>query len=221
MWRRTWATVAVSILALVAVGGGTVAASTNTLPGHPLYAVKTTVERAQLALTTSDVGKAKLLAKFADKRVKEIGSMVGAGRGDEVDELSVAMARDLERIKDTINEPRSPDRAISDANKAVTAAAPAQTASPVPAPSSGVGPDAVGAEGQKAEAQNGEEKDQGDVSEAKNVAEVRQGLRAEAQKQLRYLEELLEKAPEKDWPAIRRAIERAASAYEQAAKEND
>ena len=202
MWRRTWATVAVSILALVAVGGGTVAASTNTLPGHPLYAVKTTVERAQLALTTSDVGKAKLLAKFADKRVKEIGSMVGAGRGDEVDELSVAMARDLERIKDTINEPRSPDRAISDANKAVTAAAPAQTASPVPAPSSGVGPAALGARPEQ-KPRTGKSKDRG-IS-ARPGTLLRCG-KASVQKHLettsRYLEELLKKAPEKDRPAI-------------------
>lgn len=215
MWRRTWATVAVSILALVAVGGGAVAASANTLPGHPLYAVKTTAERAQLALTASDVGKAKLLVKFADRRIKEIGGMVEAGRGDEVDELSVAMVRDLERLKETIREPISLDRAISDASKAVTA--------PVPAPSFGVGVLGVppSAEGQKAEAQNGEGNNQWDVSEARNVAEVRQGLRAEAQKQLRYLEKLLEGASEKDQPAIRRAIERAALAYEQAAKEND
>src|SRR3990172_4783231 len=96
MWRRTWATFAVSILALVAVGGGAVVASANTLPGHPLYAVKTTAERAQLALTASDVGKARLLVKFADRRIKEIGSMVEVGRGDEIDELSVAMVRDLE-----------------------------------------------------------------------------------------------------------------------------
>lgn len=213
MWRRTWATVAVSILALVAVGGGTVAASANTLPGHPLYAVKTTAERAQLALTFSDVGKAKLLVEFADKRIKEIGGMVEVGRGDEVDELSIAMVRDLERLKETISEPISPDRAISDTSKAITATT----------PSSGVdvlgGPPST--EGQTTEAQNGEGNSQGDVSEARNIAEVRQGLRAEAQKQLRYLEEILEKAPEKDQPAIRRAIERAALAYEQAAREND
>jgi len=231
MWRRTWATVAVGILALVAVGGGAVAASANTLPGHPLYAVKTTVERAQLALTASDVGKAKLLVKFADKRVQEIGSVVKEGRGDEVDELSIAMVRDLERLKETIRGPISPDRAISDASKAVTAATTAQSAvlqpspdtiTPVPPPSSGVGVLAgPSAEGQKAEAHNGDEKDQGDVSEARDVAEVRQRLSAEAQKQLRYLEELLEEADEKDQPAIRRAIERAASAYEQAAKEGD
>ncbi|MDD5043050.1 MAG: hypothetical protein PHD51_00055 [Patescibacteria group bacterium] len=71
--------VAVSAMILiVAMSGGiaTVGASRGSLPGDTLYSVKLASEQVKLALTTGEVGKAKVQLSMAENRVQEIKELV-------------------------------------------------------------------------------------------------------------------------------------------------
>lgn len=65
----------VAVLAGVAAGAvvlsGISAASENAVPGDPLYGVKRSTERAQLALATSDLSRGQLFLNFARTRLAE------------------------------------------------------------------------------------------------------------------------------------------------------
>ena len=65
------------------------------MPDNPLYPVKLATEQAQLALTPSDMDKAELYAKLADRRVVEIIYM--ANKGD-VRQVEVITQRLDERL---------------------------------------------------------------------------------------------------------------------------
>ena len=84
-WLPQWATAVAIILALLLVGGGTVAAAGNSMPDEPLYPVKLATEQVRLTLTLSDMGKAELYAKLADKRVAEIVRMVNKNKPEQVE----------------------------------------------------------------------------------------------------------------------------------------
>ena len=72
-WQPRWAVaVLVAFLVLFMAGSSTVAASNGSMPDDTLYTVKLKVENVRLWLARSDEAKAKLHAKFADRRVKEI-----------------------------------------------------------------------------------------------------------------------------------------------------
>lgn len=64
-----------AIIAGVAVGAvaltGMSTASENAVPGDPLYGLKRSTERAQLALASSDVGRGQLYLDFARSRLQE------------------------------------------------------------------------------------------------------------------------------------------------------
>jgi len=82
----------------VLVGGLTsAAASNNSLPGDPFYAIKLGVERAQLAITFDPAARARLHAQFADVRLNEAQRLVAAGRVQDgvrqVDQYDTAVAQ--------------------------------------------------------------------------------------------------------------------------------
>jgi hypothetical protein len=82
----------------VLVGGLTsAAASGNSLPGDPIYAIKLGVERAQLAITFDAVARARLHAQFAAVRISEAQRLVAAGRVQEgvrqLDQYDTAVAQ--------------------------------------------------------------------------------------------------------------------------------
>ena len=63
------------------VGGLTAAAaSDNSLPGDPLYAVKLGAEQAQLTITLDSADRARLQLRFADVRLQEAQRLIAAGR---------------------------------------------------------------------------------------------------------------------------------------------
>ena len=68
---RARAAVIVGVMAGALLLSGVSAASTNALPGNPLYQVKRTNERAQLALAGSDTGRGRLYLDFAVGRLRE------------------------------------------------------------------------------------------------------------------------------------------------------
>jgi len=84
-WQPRWALALALFLALLVTGGGTVAAAGYSMPDTPLYPVKLAAERVQLALTGSDIGKAELYAKLADRRVTEIVYMASKGKPEQVE----------------------------------------------------------------------------------------------------------------------------------------
>lgn len=98
-WQRRWATVATALLLVFALGGGTIFASANSMPNDPLYSVKLASEQLQLTFTLSAIDKAKLHAKFADKRVQEMAKAAEEGEAEDVDVLSQRLISHLEKVK--------------------------------------------------------------------------------------------------------------------------
>jgi hypothetical protein len=101
-WRPAWSiaagTAAVVVIALVSM----VAAAGNSMPNDRLYSLKIVTENVQLAVTPSEIGKAELNAKFADKRVDELIQMTSTGTSQEVltaaNNLSVNMSNMAEIV---------------------------------------------------------------------------------------------------------------------------
>ena len=99
-WIPRWAAVAACVaLLLVFVAGGTVAASSNTVPGDTLYSVKTTTEQVQLKLTFSKTAKAKLQARFAERRVREMARLAEKGRTARLSTLATRFEAHLAKIE--------------------------------------------------------------------------------------------------------------------------
>lgn len=84
-----WAAALIIVALLIAAGTGTVAASSGSLPGEPLYPVKRFAEQAQLALTPASA-RPSLHLKFAEKRLDEIEKLAAAGliRTEALDNLA-------------------------------------------------------------------------------------------------------------------------------------
>ncbi|MFC1910519.1 DUF5667 domain-containing protein [Chloroflexota bacterium] len=97
-WRPQWAIGIMAGLAILLLGGGTVAMAGYSMPDSPLYALKRTTEDIQLALTFSDLGKAELYASLTDKRVTEIIYL--ADNGDVKDLQTLASSLDSQTVKD-------------------------------------------------------------------------------------------------------------------------
>ncbi len=72
---RTRAAVLIGVTAGALALSGVSAASTNSLPGDPLYQVKRSSERAQLALAGSDQSRGQLFLEFANSRLFEAGKV--------------------------------------------------------------------------------------------------------------------------------------------------
>jgi hypothetical protein len=83
-WRPAWSIAATTAAVVVIALGSTVAAAGNSMPNDVLYSLKIASENVQLAVTPSEIGKAELNAKFADKRVDEIIQMASTGTTQEV-----------------------------------------------------------------------------------------------------------------------------------------
>jgi hypothetical protein len=83
-WQSGWAIALIVILVLVLSGGGTVVASSNSMPDNTLYPVKLAVEKVKMAFTFSEIAKAELNAGFADNRVEEIIYLASRGNPQNV-----------------------------------------------------------------------------------------------------------------------------------------
>jgi hypothetical protein len=97
-WVPRWATALAIVLVVLMAGGGTVAAAGNSMPDSVLYPVKLATENVQLALATSDLGKAKLCANFADRRVAEIIYMADRGDAYQVEVITGRLDDRLEML---------------------------------------------------------------------------------------------------------------------------
>ena len=68
------------------------------MPDNALYPVKLATERAQLAITPSNIGKTELNAKFADRRADEITYMANKGDAQEVQKAAQRLNTNLENM---------------------------------------------------------------------------------------------------------------------------
>lgn len=84
------ATIIAIVLAISALGGGTVYASRDSLPGDFLYPVKLGTEQSRLVLATSDTAKAELYLTFANSRIEETAALVKKGKPEKI---SIAINR--------------------------------------------------------------------------------------------------------------------------------
>ena len=185
-WQPRWATAVATILVLLLAGSGTVVAAGNSMPDNPLYPVKLATEQVRLTLTRSNMGKAELYAKLADKRVAEIIYM--ADKGD---------ARQVEVTTQRLDERLVMLARLTSALKAgATPEALAPLPTPVPSEAARGGKDVhVG---------------------ANRRAELRVTVAHCAVNHQARLHAALEKAPESAKPALRRAIAVSLAGYEKA-----
>jgi len=99
-WLPRWATaVIISVFVLLAAGGGTVMASSNSLPGDTLYPVKLATESVQFTFAFSEEGTANLHAKFAERRAEEMARVAEAGKPEKLQELKTRLEGCLEKLE--------------------------------------------------------------------------------------------------------------------------
>lgn len=100
-WMPRWAVAVVSVVfVLILAGTSTVAASTDALPGDTLYGVKTASEEVQLKLTSSQEGKARLQARFAERRAWEMSKLAESGRTDGLRAVATRFGEHLAQLEE-------------------------------------------------------------------------------------------------------------------------
>ena len=190
-WFPRWATVATMALVLLLAGGGTVAAAGNSMPDNPLYPVKLATEQAQLTLIPSQIGKAGLCAKLADRRVAEIIYMANKGDAQQVELIAQRLDKHLVMLVVLASAQK--------AGEAPKALAPA----PIPVPSE--------------EAKGGKDVYVG----VNNRAKLRMAVARYAVNHPQALRDVLKGAPESAKPALRRAIAVSVAGYKKALESLD
>ncbi len=187
-WLPRWATVVAIVLGVLMMGGGTIVAASYSMPDTPLYSVKLATEQAQLALTPSDIGKAKLCAKFADRRVAEIIYMANKGDAQQVEVITERLDERLVMLT----------RLTSISAPEAVEAPKALLTTPVPSEEAG--------------------NDKGVRAKADSRDKLRTTVANYAINHPAVLRAALEKAPESAKSALRRAIAVSEAGYERALK---
>jgi len=187
-WLPRWATVVTIVLVLLLAGGGTVVVASNSMPDSPLYSVKLATEEAQLMLTPSEIGKARLCAELVDRRVAEIIYMAGKGDAHQVELTTQRLNERLEMLAVLVSALGGDGEAM------VLAPSPDEEAS---APGEAWGNKDVGAG-------------------ANGRFELRMKVANRAAENQAALLAILEEAPASMKPALRRAITVSVAGYQEA-----
>jgi len=184
--RRRWSVALMVVSILLLVGGGTAVAASNSMPDSPLYPVKLAAEQVQLTLTPSDMGKARLCAMLADRRVAEIICM--ASKGD---------VQQVELITQRLDERLAILAALASAGGEAGAPKVMMALPPAPTPPE--------------EARGGGEV----AAQGKGRAELKEVVARCAATNPAALRAVLKKAPASAKPALRRAIAVSEIGYEE------
>ena len=188
-WWPRWATVVAIVLVLLLAGGGTVTASSGSMPNGFLYPVKIASEQVRLTLTPSKLGKAELYANLADKRVSEIVYVASKGNMEQVELTTQRLNNALTRIATLISIQK-------ERGEGELMLAPAPAMAPDESAEAGKSVDIQG---------NGR-------------SELRQILANYAVSHPARLRAALEEAPESIKPALRQAIDISVAGYDEAIK---
>ena len=209
--RRGWVMALMVTSILLVSGGGTALAASNSMPDSSLYPVKLATEQVQLALTPSDVGKARLCTVLADRRVVEIIYMAAKGDTQCVEAVTQRLDKRLATLAILVSVEKVEVTAVERVPEALTEEpmvppAPSEEAEMAPvAPSE----DEVGG-------------DDNDVSIGNHKrAELRIIVVGCACNHPDALRTALRKAPASVKPALRQAIAVSEAGYEKALKALD
>ncbi|MGE5392132.1 MAG: DUF5667 domain-containing protein [Candidatus Saccharibacteria bacterium] len=117
--------VVASVIVVISLAIGTAAASLESLPGQPLYSLKTVVEKVQMKLATDDAQRANLQIKFANNRLDELEKVLeknkqGEISGQEVQQIVTKTVKDLESTNTAITQTKtSSDKPVAILTKLV------------------------------------------------------------------------------------------------------
>lgn len=216
-----WA-VAVSLcLVFLAAGSGTVAAASRSMPDSYLYPVKLATERVQLQLSASDLSKAELYVRLADRRVTEITNMAEKNKPEKIvqpaqrlDELLVSLAGTASVAPPSLME--APLMAPAPAKAPVPAPAPEAEPSPMaePAPEAARAPEITLAPSPDAVTETTGGAPPMPPEQAKLIESLRRYQTDHPEK----LRRALEKAPPSLKPLLQQIIEHSQASYQQALK---
>jgi len=187
IWHRRWAVSLVSVLVVLIASAGTVAASGKALPDQSLYPVKLASEEMRLALTFSDLDKAELHIKFAQRRTVEMVELAGQGKDDKAFLLAEEAGSHIDQLKKTLE--------VEETRQADGPKILVPSLLPVPFTSQGATEDDV-------ETGKGEE------------AELVTMLSHSRARNLDKLQAALDEAPEELKPSLEQAIENVARNYD-------
>jgi hypothetical protein len=112
-WQPALARAIPILLALLLIGGGTVYASADSLPGSPLYPVKRGVERTRLFLAPTLESQARLHLEFADKRLAEGIIVARQGKDDQANRLVREYGLELDIALSTAEEMAAQGRSLA------------------------------------------------------------------------------------------------------------
>ncbi|GAB4577681.1 MAG: hypothetical protein Fur0022_04120 [Anaerolineales bacterium] len=102
--------ISITALIVLLVGATAIsAASQSALPGDALYSVKTSLEDAQLSVTTNATEQAKLNMKFAEARLAEIQTLVDQQRYEELPLATENLATQLAQATQQVEEVAATD----------------------------------------------------------------------------------------------------------------
>ena len=195
--RTRLATAMVALSIILVFGGGTVVMASSSMPDNPLYPVKLATEEVQLALTPSDIDKAKVCVMQADRRVDEIVYLADKGDAQQVD----VTAERLDECLETLVEIASTEEAEAAAVVEEEALPEALTAVP----------EAVPAE----EAAVDEATEKSALAGGDDLDELKTAMVGHAASNQSALLRKLMDAPESVKPALHRAITVSTTGYEQ------
>jgi hypothetical protein len=205
-WQPRWAVAVISVVVLLLAGSSTVAAASSSLPDEPLYPVKMATEAVQLKLTFSDLGKAELYVKFADRRVAEIVKMAEKGNVAQVERITWYLNDQLVAVANL---------GLPGGEGSLMMAAPVPTTVPATATATMTAPTITLPPAAPSTATGKQHWDK--MREKQEIrAKLREILEDSAAGNTEALQKALEKAPESVRDALRRALEDALANYEQA-----
>ena len=212
--RPRWAMALMITAIFLIAGGSTAVAANNSMPDSPLYPVKLATEQVQLTLTPSDISKARLCVKLADRRVAEIIYMANKGDVQRVDVITRRLDKHLVTLTSLVSAQKAEEapRVLAPApEEAVPAPPPALAPEPAPAPAPTL-PPSVPSPVPSEETEDGKEA----FVKTNDRAELRVAVVRCACNHPAALRAALGKAPESVKPALRRAIAVSEADYKKA-----
>ncbi len=204
-WFPRWATVMAIVLVLVLGGGGTVAAADSSMPDSPLYSVKLATEQVRLTLTPSQMGKARLCAQLADRRVAEIAYMAGKGNTGQVELVTQRLDRHLALLTVLVLAQSGDEEPMLMAPPTEEAGAPTEPPTTDEAPPEPVLAPQPGKDWGSSD----------DTARNGNRAQLRDTLVSNAAHNRAVLHAVLDEVPESTRAALRRALAVSEDGYEE------
>lgn len=218
--RHAWVPALAMVVLLLFSSVGTAAAAANAMPDEPLYPVKLATEQVRISFAFSDETKADLNVKLAETRSQEIATMATQGKTEQVIIATDRLAQHIEAADQAIRkveETKERQAPPPPPTPTITAPTPAPSTSPAPVPAqppttAPTTPPTPTDKPKDATGQAGvqqtppQERTKVKVAEAEKL---RQALKATISRNLTVLENARDKAPEREKPALQKAIDLA------------